>query len=76
MDTASPLLWTLLVEAGALMMLVYVPTRIYLSFTEVGRLRFNRKRELKKRKRMLKSIRQLKRELQDPFNPASLAKAD
>lgn len=69
MDTASPLLWTLLVEAGALMMLVYVPTRICLSFTEVGRRR-------SKRKRMLKSIRQLRRELQDPFNPASLAKAD
>lgn len=69
MDTASPLLWTLLVEAGALMMLVYVPTRIYLSFTEVVRQR-------SKRKRVLKSIRQLRRELQDPFNPASLAKAD
>ena len=69
MDTASPLLWTLLVEAGALVMLIYVPTRIYLSFTEVGRRRY-------KRKQALKSIRQLKRELQDPFNPASLAKAD
>ncbi len=69
MDTASPLLWTLLVEAGALMMLIYVPTRIYLSFTEVVRQR-------SKKKRMLKSIRQLRRELQDPFNPASLAKAD
>lgn len=69
MDTASPLLWTLLVEAGALMMLIYVPTRIYLSFTEVVRQR-------SKRKRVLKSIRQLRRELQDPFNPASLAKAD
>lgn len=69
MDTASPLVWTLLVEAGALMMLVYVPTRIYLSFTEVVRQR-------SKRKRVLKSIRQLRRELQDPFNPASLAKAD
>ena len=76
MDTASPLLWTLLVEAGALMMLVYVPTRIYLSFTEVVRQRSKRKRVLKSRKRVLKSIRQLRRELQDPFNPASLAKAD
>ncbi len=69
MDTASPLLWTLLVEAGALMMLIYVPTRIYLSFTKVVRRR-------SRRKRVLKSIRQLRRELQDPFNPASLAKAD
>lgn len=69
MDTASPLLWTLLVEAGALMMLIYVPTRIYLSFTKVVRRRSTRKR-------LLKSIRQLRRELQDPFNPASLAKAD
>ncbi|MXW40838.1 MAG: hypothetical protein F4Z75_06835 [Synechococcus sp. SB0668_bin_15] len=69
MDTASPLLWTLLVEAGALMMLVYVPTRIYLSFTEVMRQR-------SKRKQVLESIRQLRRELQDPFNPPSLAKAD
>lgn len=51
------------------MMLVYVPTRIYLSFTEVVPQR-------SKRKRVLKSIRQLRRELQDPFNPASLAKAD
>lgn len=69
MDTASPLLWTLLVEAGALMMLVYVPTRIFLSFTEVRRQR-------SKRKQVLESIRQLRRELQDPFNPAaSLAKA-
>ena len=69
MDSASPLLWTLLVEAGALMMLIYVPTRIYLSFTEVMRQR-------SKRKQVLKSIRQIRRELQDPFNPASLAKAD
>ena len=69
MDTASPLLWTLLVEAGALMMLIYVPTRIYLSLTEVMRQR-------SKRKQVLKSIRQLRRELQNPFNPASLAKAD
>lgn len=69
MDTASPLLWTLLVEAGALMMLVYVPTRIFLSFTEVRRQR-------SKRKQVLESIRQLRRELQDPFNPAaSLTKA-
>ena len=69
MDTPSPLLWTLLVEAGALMMLLYVPTRIYLSFTEVGRQR-------SKRKQVLKTIRQLRRELQDPLNPTSLAKAD
>lgn len=69
MDTAPPLLWTLLVEAGALMLLVYVPTRVYLSFTEVMRQR-------SKRKQVLKSIRQLRRELQDPFNPTSLAKAD
>ena len=69
MDTPSPLLWTLLVEAGALMMLIYVPTRIYLSFTEVGRQR-------SKRKHVLKTIRQLRRELQDPLNPTSLAKAD
>ncbi|KKZ11140.1 MAG: hypothetical protein TE42_08640 [Candidatus Synechococcus spongiarum SP3] len=69
MDTDSPLLWTLLVEAGALMMLVYVPTRVYLSFTEVMRQR-------SKRKQVLKSIRQLRKELQDPLNPASLAKAD
>lgn len=69
MDTASPLLWTLLVEAGALMMVIYVPTRIYLSFTEVVRRR-------SKRKRALKSIRQIRRELQDLFNPASLAKTN
>ncbi|MYF20703.1 MAG: hypothetical protein F4218_08860 [Synechococcus sp. SB0677_bin_5] len=69
MDTPSPLLWTLLVEAGALMMLIYVPTRIYLSFTEVIRQR-------SKKRQVLKDIRQLKRELQDPFNPASLAKVD
>ena len=69
MDTSSPLLWTLLLEAGALMMLIYLPTRIYLSFTKVMRQRSNRKK-------VLKSIRQVKRELQDPFNPASLAKAD
>lgn len=69
MDTSSPLLWTLLLEAGALMMLIYLPTRIYLSFTEVMRQRSTRKK-------VLKSIRQVKRELQDPFNPASLAKAD
>ena len=69
MDSASPLLWTLLVEAGALMMCIYIPTRIYLSFTEVRRQR-------SKRKQVLKSIRQLRRELQDPLNPASLAKAD
>ena len=69
MDTASPLLWTLLVEAGALMMLIYVPTRIYLSFTEVMRQR-------SKRKQVLKSIRQIRRKLQDPLNPEFLAKAD
>lgn len=69
MDTSSRLLWTLLVEAGALMMLIYVPTRIFLSFTEVMRLR-------SKKRRVLKDIRQVKRELQDPFNPAPLAKAD
>lgn len=69
MDTSSPLLWTLLLEAGALMMLIYLPTRIYLSFTEVMRQRSTRKK-------VLKSIRQVKRELQDPFNPASLVKAD
>lgn len=69
MDTSSPLLWTLLLEAGALMMLIYLPTRIYLSFTEVMRQRSTRKK-------VLKSIRQVKRELQDPFNPAFLAKAD
>lgn len=69
MDTSSPLLWTLLLEAGALMLLIYLPTRIYLSFTEVMRQRSTRKK-------VLKSIRQVKRELQDPFNPASLAKAD
>lgn len=51
------------------MMLLYVPTRIYLSFTEVGRQR-------SKRKQVLKTIRQLRRELQDPLNPTSLAKAD
>lgn len=69
MDTPSPLLWTLLVEAGALMMLIYFPTRIYLSFTEVMRQR-------SKKRRVLETIRQVRRELQDPFNPASLAKAD
>lgn len=69
MDTSSPLLGTLLVEAGALMLVIYVPTRIYLSFTEVMRQR-------SKKKQVLKTIRQLRRELQDPFNPASLAKAD
>ena len=69
MDTSSPLLWTLLVEAGALMMLVYVPTRIYLSFTEVRRQR-------SKDKRLLETIRQLKKELQDPRKPSSLAKAN
>ncbi|WP_025781149.1 hypothetical protein [Candidatus Synechococcus spongiarum] len=69
MDTPSPLLWTLLVEAGALMMLIYAPTRIYLSFTEVMRQR-------SKKRQVLKDIRQLKRELQDPVNPAPLAKAD
>ena len=69
MDTSSPLLWTLLLEAGALMMLIYLPTRIYLSFTEVMRQRSTRKK-------VLKSIRQVKRELQDPFKPASLVKAD
>ena len=69
MDTSSPLLWTLLVEAGALMMLIYVPTRIYLSFTEVMRQR-------SKHKRMLEAIRQVKRELKGPFKPASLVKAD
>ena len=69
MDTSSSLLWTLLVEAGALMMLIYVPTRIYLSLTEVMRQR-------SKKRRTLETIRQLKRELQGPFNPASLAKAD
>lgn len=66
MDTSSPLLWTLLLEAGALMLLIYLPTRIYLSFTEVMRQRSTRKK-------VLKSIRQVKRELQDPFKPASLA---
>ena len=69
MDTPSPLLWTLLVEAGVLMMLIYVPTRMYLSFTEVMRQR-------SKKRRVLETIRQVRRELQDPFNPASLAKAD
>jgi len=69
MDTPSPLLWTLLVEAGALMMLIYAPTRIYLSFTEMMRQR-------SKKKRVLKDLRQLKRELQDPVNIAPLAKAD
>lgn len=51
------------------MMLIYVPTRICLSFTEVMRQR-------SKKRQVLKDIRQLKRELQDPFNPVSLAKAD
>ncbi|WP_074457864.1 hypothetical protein [Candidatus Synechococcus spongiarum] len=69
MDSASPLLWTLLVEAGALMLLIYVPTRIYLSLTEVMRQR-------SQRKRVLRSIRQIKRELQNSFNSASLAKAE
>ncbi|MCY4056016.1 MAG: hypothetical protein OXF25_09070 [Cyanobacteria bacterium MAG CAR3_bin_5] len=69
MNTPSPLLWTLLVEAGALMMLIYAPTRIYLSFTEVMRQR-------SKKKRVLKDLRQLKRELQDPVNPAPLAKVE
>ena len=69
MDTPSPLLWTLLVEAGALMMLIYAPTRIYLSFTEMMRQR-------SKKKQVLKDLRQLKRELQDPVNTAPLAKAD
>ncbi len=69
MDTSSQLLGTLLVEAGALMMLIYVPTRIYLSFTEVMRQR-------SKKRRVLKTIRQVRKELQDLFNPASLAKAD
>lgn len=76
MKTASPLLWTLLVEAGALMLLIYVPTRAYLSFTEVMRQRSKRKQELNKKKRALKSLRQIKRKLQEPFTPASLAKAD
>ncbi len=69
MDTSSQSLGTLLVEAGALMMLIYVPTRIYLSFTEVMRQR-------SKKRRVLKTIRQVRKELQDLFNPASLAKAD
>ncbi len=69
MDTSSQLLGSLLVEAGALMMLIYVPTRIYLSFTEVMRQR-------SKKRRVLKTIRQVRKELQDLFNPASLAKAD
>ena len=69
MDTPSPLLWTLLVEAGALTKLIYAPTRIYLSFTEMMRQR-------SKKKRVLKDLRQLKRELQDPVNTAPLAKAD
>jgi len=69
MDTPSPLLWTLLVEAGALMLLIYAPMRIYLSFTEMMRQR-------SKKKRVLKDLRQLKRELQDPVNTAPLAKAD
>lgn len=69
METHSPLLWTLLVEAGALMMLVYIPTRICLSFTEVGRRR-------SKQRKLLERIRQVKRELQHPLNPASLAKVD
>lgn len=69
MKTASPLLWTLLVEAGVLMLLIYVPTRLFLSLTEVMRLR-------SRKKRMLKSIRQIKRVLQDPLNPAFLVKAD
>ncbi len=51
------------------MMLIYVPTRIYLSFTEVMRQR-------SKKRRVLKTIRQVRKELQDLFNPASLAKAD
>ena len=68
-STPSPLLWTLLVEAGVLMMLVYVPTRMYLSFTEVRRQR-------SKDKRLLETIRQVKRELKDPLNLTPLAKAN
>ena len=51
------------------MMLIYAPTRIYLSFTEVMRQR-------SKKKRVLKDLRQLKRELQDPVNLAPLAKVE
>ena len=69
--TPSPLLWTLLVEAGALMTLVYFPTRIYLSLTEEQRKRADDRR-------LVKRIRQVKRELRDLdlLGPASLAKSD
>ncbi len=68
MENSYPLPFTILVDAVALMALVYVPTRFYLSFTEVARKRYHRKRVLQK-------IRQLKAELRDPLD-STLLRAD